>query len=240
LTPLFEILLPLVALACYLFDSSLLLYSNELVYGRHRDEWRHDVASPVVLFGRQLWLPNPLFPERPSFRIHWTATDARPEGEDLEALGVFLRALRPLALPIQGMLWLLIGLPIELWCFGAGLGLLALFATFYLLIGLSLGYIYYQRRSLGLSRRGFLSLSLDVLACAPFAINLVRKLCLRRSLAGNPILFARRAFSATAFALLINELCSQLEREKHLEEAGTPRWTELEQQGRELRRLLPC
>jgi hypothetical protein len=240
LTPLFEILLPGVALACYLFDSSLLLYSDELLYGRRREDWRHEVASSVVILGRQLWLPNPLFPERPLFRIHWTPTDPRPEGEDLEALGVFLRALRPLALPVQGMLWLLIGLPIELWCFGARIGLLALFATFYLLIGMSLGYIYCQRGSLGLSRRGFLSLSLDVLACAPFAVNLVRKLCLRRSLSGNPILFARRAFSAAAFARLIDELCSQLEREQHLEEAGTPRWSELEQQGRELRRLLPC
>ncbi len=238
--PTSEILLPIGALACYLFDSSLLLHSNELLYGPRGEDWRHDAGSAVVLFGRQLWLPNPLLPHRPLFRIHWTPTDARPEAEDLEALGIFLRDLRPLALPVQGMLWLLIGLPLELGCFGAGLGLLILFAAFYLLIAVSLGYIYHRRESLGLSRRGFLALSLDVLACAPFAVNLVRKLSLRRALAGNPVLFARRAFSAPEFARLIDELCRQLEREQHLEEVGTPRWAELEQQGRALRRLLPC
>jgi len=39
----------------------------------------------------------------------------------------------------------------------------------------------------------------DCLACAPFAINLVRKLALRRALVGNPVAFCSPDIRARGF-----------------------------------------
>ena len=74
----------------------------------------------------------------------------------------------------------------------------------------------------------------DSLACAPFAINLVRKLALRRSLAGNPIDFARRTFEPATFSTLIQAVCRRVSDEQQREYGQTPKWRELESYRKEL------
>jgi hypothetical protein len=238
--PSFEILLPVGAIAFYLCDSALLLHSNEMLFRWHSGGWSFAEGSSIVLFGRQLTLPNPLLPQQPAFRIHWTPGDSRDGHEDQAGLQQFLAALRPLGVLVRILLLLLLTLPLELWWFGAEGPLLLLFGIFYLVSLASLGYIYRRRVALGVTRRAFLWLTLDVLACAPFAVNLVRKLSLRRALNGNPVQFAHEAFSADQFGRLIDVLCAHLEREQHLEEDGTSRWRALETFRDELRSMRPC
>jgi hypothetical protein len=107
-------------------------------------------------------------------------------------------------------------------------------AAYYLVTAAALGYIYARRRELRVSGRSFLALSFDSLACAPFAINLLRKLALRRSLAGNPIDFARRTFEPATFSTLIHAVCRRVSDEQQREYGQTPRWGELEAYRREL------
>src|SRR5205814_1291722 len=88
--------------------------------------------------------------------------------------------------------------------------------------------IFRRRRELRLTSRAFAALCFDALACSPFAINLVRKLALRRSLAGNPIAFASRSFEPAALARLIEGVTGRVRQEQAREASKTARWQELE------------
>jgi hypothetical protein len=104
----------------------------------------------------------------------------------------------------------------------------------------ALGYIYARRRELRLSGKAFASLSFDSLACAPFALNLVRKLAMRRSLAGNPLLFASTTFAPAGFAKVVGAVCERLSEEQQREDGRTPRWNELETYRTELKEMPTC
>ncbi len=226
--PPFEVLLPIGAIALYLFDSVLLLYSNEVLFVRSRRRWSFVMSSPLFVSGRRLCFVNPLTPAAAQFRVRWSENDTRQEEERIEAVQEFLAVLRPLQYLVTVLLTLLLALPVELYLFGTGLELLVLMACFYGVILVALVYIYLRRKALGLSGRSFAALAFDALACAPFAINLVRKLGMQRSLAGNPIDFAQRAFAAPAFAALIGAVSGRVSEEQQREYGQTSRWQELE------------
>ncbi|MFL6604265.1 MAG: hypothetical protein ACJ8R9_23435 [Steroidobacteraceae bacterium] len=226
--PPFEVLLPLGAIGLYLFDSTLLLYSNELLFARRADKWTFATSSALLLAGRRVCFLNPFTPATPQFRVRWSETDNRQERESPAQLDSFLAALRPLRYFVTGLWLLLLALPAELALWGTGIELLALMAAFYSVILGALGYIYWRRRELRVAGKSFLALSFDSLACAPFAVNLVRKLALRRSLAGNPIEFARLTFEPAIFLTLIQTVCRRVSEEQQRESGQTPRWAELE------------
>jgi hypothetical protein len=68
-----ETLLMALALGLYLYDSALLLYSNEamlVLAGKNR--WLTGFGSNrTTLYSRELYLPNPFTPTRPLFRLSW-------------------------------------------------------------------------------------------------------------------------------------------------------------------------
>lgn len=226
--PPFEVLLPLGAIGLYLFDSALLLYSNELLFLRRSGRWSFAASSSLLLAGRRLYLPNPLTPGTPQFRVRWSEADTRQEREPVAQLDEFFVALKPLQYVVGVLLVILAALPFELLVFGTGPELLALMACFYAVILAALGYIFLRRRALCLSGRSFLALAFDALACSPFAINLVKKLSMRRSLAGNPIDFARERFDPGRLSALIHAVSRRVSQEQQREYGQTPRWSDLE------------
>jgi hypothetical protein len=232
--PSFEVLLPLGAIGLYLFDSTLLLYSNELLFARRSGRWSFATSSSLLLAGRRVCFLNPFTPAIPQFRVRWSETDTRQEQQSREELDAFLAALGPLRYLVIALWILLLALPVELLLLGTGIGLLVLMAAFYVVVLAAIGYIYVRRCELQVSGKSFLALSFDSLACAPFAINLVRKLALRRSLAGNPIDFARRTFDPATFSALIHAVCQRVSDEQQREYGQTPRWAELEAYRKEL------
>jgi hypothetical protein len=235
----FEVLLPIGAIGLYLFDSVLLLYSNEVLFLRSDARWRYLLSSPLLLGGRRLCFVNPLTPAIPQFRVKWSENDTRQQSERDEDLSEFFTALRPLQYLVTGLWLLLLALPVELYLFGTGIELLALMAAFYGLVLAALIYTYVRRATLGLSGRAFAALSFDSLACAPFAVNLVRKLTMRRALAGNPIDFAERAFDARTFAGLVTAVSGRVGEEQQREYGQSPRWRELEAYRQQLLARLP-
>ena len=226
--PSFELLLPIGAIGLYLFDSLLLLYSNESLFVRQRRGWRVVTGSDLFVAGRRLCLPNPLTPHLPQFRVQWSERDSRQELESDSEMEKFLAALRPVQYLVLVLLVLLLALPVELLGFGTGMALLVLFAAFYIVILSALIYVYVRRRDLTLSGRAFAALAVDALACAPFALNLVRKVAMRRSLVGNPLTFAQHAFDAEEFARLVEGVCQRVVDEQQGEDDQSPRWMELE------------
>ena len=56
----------------------------------------------------------------------------------------------------------------------------------------------------------------------------MRKLALRRSLAGNPIAFATEAFEPTALASLVDAVTARVKEDQLREDLHSPRWQVLE------------
>lgn len=187
-----ELWLPIGAVAFYLYDAVLMLWQNELVYTHTRGGWRVHGGSSLRFNGRRLFLP--VWPQQPQFVVRWSGTDERPNLVP-EPRGLIL-ALRPVGYLNLAQLVLLAALPVALWTDGAGLAALAVFAMFYLLTGVALALVYRRRDALLISRGAFWLQALDALACAPFAINLTRKLAMRHGIAAEPLRFAKAHFDA--------------------------------------------
>jgi hypothetical protein len=196
-----EFWLPIGAAAFYLYDAALLLWQNELVYTRKGQSWLVDGGSQIRLGARRLFLPNPLLPQRAQFLVRWSGNDPRAGDADAEVPQALLDALRPIGLLNLVQLVLLIALPIALWVDGAGIAALAVFALFYLLSIVGLVFMFRRRAALGLTMRQCWMQALDAIACAPFAVNLTRRIALLQGLAGEPLRFAARHFDAPALAL---------------------------------------
>ncbi len=224
----FEVWLPVGAFALYLFDSNLWLYANELIFVRRGHGWSFAQSLPLVVAGNRVYLPNPLTPWRAEFKVRWSESDPRLQQEDSTQLDRFFRALRPVQYLVSLLLALLCALPAVLAIYGTDAQLLVLVAVFYGVILATLGYIFTRRQELRLTGRAFASLCFDVLACAPFAVNLVRKLALRRALVGNPIVFAGETFEPAEFDRLLDAVAARVAADLLREDDLTGRRQELE------------
>ena len=195
-----ELWLPLGAIAFHLYDATQALWHNEVLFERAGGRWRLVADSSLRRWGRRLVLPNLLAPHRPLFRVAWSIADARPAVDnDLTPL---FAALRPLGVICQLLMLMLLALWPLCWILGAGLAVLALFGAYYVLVIAALVLVYLWRKPLALTTRSWWSLTFDVLACAPFAINIVRRLSLRHGIAGSPVDFAAGNFDGETRAAL--------------------------------------
>lgn len=214
-----ELWLPIGAIAFYLYDSAQLLWHNELLFLRTARGWRAEGPSDTSLSGRRVYLPNPLLPQRPGFKVHWSLPDQRASPSPPPA--ELLRALRPIGALTLLLAWLLLLLPLVSWTLGTGLAMLALFAAYYLIVIIALALVLRRRRALQLSGKACAALVFDALACAPFAANLVRRIALRLDLAGDPVAFAAEHFDPAARASLRVLLQKKLD-EAQAAEPATP------------------
>jgi len=199
-----ELWLPLGAIAFHLYDATQALWHNEVLFERAGERWRIRAESSVRRWGRRLVLPNLFTPQRPLFRAAWSISDTRsaPDAD----LGPLFAALRPVGVICQLLMLMLLALWPLCWILGAGLSVLGLFAAYYLLMIIALVLVFRRRGTFALSTPAFWGLAFDVLACAPFAVNLVRRLSLHHGIAGNPVDFAAREFDGSTrsgFARLI-------------------------------------
>jgi hypothetical protein len=191
-----ELWLPVGAAAFYVYDSCCLLWQNELMFTRDRSRWLVEGGTELRFAGRRLFVPNPLLPMRPQFQVCWTLNEERPATTDSNLH--LLQALRPIDLINELQLLLLVALPFVAWTLGAGLFMLALFGLFYSFTLACLVMTWRRRGALNLPARAFWLLALDSIACAPFSVNLNRKLSMRHGIAGDPLRFAARNLDAGA------------------------------------------
>lgn len=191
-----ELLLMLAVAGFYLQDSMLLLHYDELVFTESNRRWRASAGSAFQLDGRHLLLPNPLTPARGMFRASWLSDGAGNStegsaGANWPGLRHFISALAPLKATcnLLGGLQLII-LPLLLWRYPHPQVLLILLALIYANVGVLVWHLWRRRRVLQLSGRAIAVMGFEAIACPPHAINLVRKLCLRRGLQGDAIVAA--------------------------------------------------
>jgi hypothetical protein len=165
----------------YLYDSALLLYHDEVAFETRRGAI---VAGGLLLElgGRLLYVPNPLTPHRPLYRLNWLAApgpDADGGAASLRRLAGRLSVLAPWSLLLLALFF--VGLPACLWLSGTHVVLLAWLAAMYGSVLAMLGVAVLQRRRLALTNRQLWSLARDALLCPPFGLNMLRKISLEHS-----------------------------------------------------------
>lgn len=225
----FEILLVLGAFGFYIYDSCMLLYVNEIVFLRGRRQW--NFACPGVtwlLLGRSPYIPNPLTPEIAIFRVYWSDTDQSSQNSN-KSMEQFMTTLVPLQYLVGVLLaQFFVVLPFVLFLYGSGPQLLWVFGVIYLNIAVILIVVYRKKDILGVTQRKFLVLSFESLACAPFALNILRKLTLQRSLVGDPIEFAKIMFDKNVYISLVGVVSKKIDEQLELVDINTPCYASLQ------------
>jgi hypothetical protein len=218
--PDFEIALPLGAIAFYLYDSVMLLYSNEVVFHKRLKAWDWSLGSSLFLFGKRLSAPGLFFPWSMVLRSRWDAGTATAAKSGPDTLATLESRLLPVRILCTLMLFLLlVALPFTAIVRGIGPEMLAVFASFYLLVAASLVVLITRRAEFGLDNKALLALSIDALACAPFAVNLVGKISLRAVASINPLQFSNTHCAAQRNRELRTTLAAQVD---DLLEFGAP------------------
>lgn len=165
----------------YLHDSVLLLFHNEIVLEAKRSGYNVSGGAALEFGGRHVFLPNPCCPHRMLIRLSWAAggaSDVHTQPIRWKRVGCALSAVAPWTWTLFGLFFL--GLPCALWL-GTNAVLLSWLALTYLVLATMLMQVWRHRRALNLSRRAVAALAFDVLLCAPFAINIIRKISLRQA-----------------------------------------------------------
>jgi len=178
-----EAWLGVLVLALYLQDALLFLAPDEavLVEGA-RGRWQAAFgARGWKLAGREVLLPALFHPHRPLFRLRWRMDGDTPEppiaGRGVAPSSQALRRLAPFAW--GAWMALFVVLPLGLYTRLGGPVVLAAIVLVCLNNLMALWMAYRWRDRLGLDGRSVLLNGLECLACAPYGINLVPRLCAR-------------------------------------------------------------
>lgn len=218
-----EFLLVAGVVAFYLQDSMLLLHFDEVVLVRGSGGWSASVGADAQVGGRHPFLPNPLMPGRPVFRAGWLTGGADAAAGYWDELGGFVDVLDGFG-PGCRLVWLLllVALPALLFAYPHPMALLALLGLVYATIaGLGLR-LWRHRRALGLDGRGVAAMAFEVSCCPPYAINLVRRLSLRRGLHADAITAGRRLLDAEQARVLRGRIASRIEMAQAFHDGAGP------------------
>jgi len=188
--------------ALYLKDCLLLLARDEAVLVRGwRGRWRAGFGLlDWRLRGREPWLCHPFKPWQPVLRLRWDAAAPVPAASSAPPPALPELALAPWVCAI----WLLLFVALPVAFFGH-LGLrsvLLVVGELYGFILFSLVLVWRRRAALGLSGPQFGVLAFELLACAPYAANLVRRLSLHRRMAESLLAASQRLLDVPALAQL--------------------------------------
>jgi hypothetical protein len=229
-----ELLLLGGAAALYLVDSVLLLCFDEgVLMPAGRRGWRVSFATDKLhVMGRGVFLPNPLLPQRPLFRLAWRFPT--PGGAPSPHWAARRALLRPLAPPVWGMFAaLFVLLPLGLFRLGDA-AVLAAAALFYTSLLVGLAWTGLNRARCGLTPGRFAMLAFECLVCPPFALNLVRKISTAMPVHEDLVRAARALQAPRDWDAARREFVARLDQEIEAEAEGSARLPLLMQSRREL------
>jgi hypothetical protein len=230
-----EVLLMAAAVSLYLYDSSLLLYVNEgILIPRGERAWLVGFGSDRArIMGKEIFVPNPLSPHRPLFRLSW-----KFEGESVVSQSAW--ALRRGAFrPLAPMVWcmavsLFVFLPLGLFTRLGDRLILSAILLLYLSIIFALLWTWFNRSTYDLSRKRFAGLAFESLACSPFALNLIRKISSRMPVDEDLVSAACRLQTTDDWRVTRSEMMARLDEEIEGEEDDSQRARILKEHRRKL------
>ena len=193
-----EIQLILLIAALYLYDSVLLLFSNEAVVHRVGGGTQVFFPHENATFGRRLTLLLPLMlPFFLAFKFSWDTSPGRDRTSSTENFikqcsvnCILLAALAPFTVFIG--IGVFLAVPVGLH-FLPTIGFLALVVFIYFGIVYLLIRLWLIRDSCGLTKEKFFALAFESLACPPCAVNLLRKVSLHLPQALDLVDFVEQA-----------------------------------------------
>lgn len=209
----YEIELLALAVLFYLYDSSVLLYSNEAILtcnGAQR--WSATTGwIGFVLAGRSLCLLNPFTPYRPSFRLSWDLhrLEPAPKNRTWPTRAQEFKGIAPFTVTAGIALFLL--LPLGMF---TEFGRYAVISAVFLLYGsifLALFQLRRKRILVALGRKHFWGFAFECLACPPFGVNMVRRITLADRIAEPVPLAAVRLLDADRWAELRDRCISRID-----------------------------
>lgn len=221
-----EVLLVAAMVGLYLYDSARLLHSNEGVLAATLGgRWSlHFGAEHYTLRGKEPFLPNPLLPHRPAFPLRWkqqlvAAAPASqrwtpPPFAHYKVLAPFIWLM---ALALFGLV------PAGLFSRYGNEAIAAGILLFYAAALLALGYVWFKRSALLLTRRQVGALAFESLTCPPFALNLVRHISWRAAPAEELVSAGRRLLRKDDWTATLPAVIKRIDNAIAWENEGTPR-----------------
>lgn len=221
----FEALLITGIFCFYLYDSATLAFSNELFFIESFGKWSASFPSERLrVLGKLLLIPNPATPFNLLFVATWNETDGVTSVKSNDMANLLANTTYLRVSVIILMMMMLILFPLVTYKFGLGIIALVLLLLIYLTIIVMLCYLYIKKEFYGLSKKKFIALAFESIACPPFALNMLRKLSLKCPFQQDPIKFAVKKLDADGFNTfkkkLIEKLSEQLDWEN---EEASPR-----------------
>ena len=212
------------AIALYLFDSSVLLYANQGIMTCSRGgHW--SVSSGwrgFLLAGRTVCVVNPFAPQEPAFRLGWRINRPVPSPID--------HGWSQLAVPLHRLRWpvviagtaLFVLLPIGLFTRAGVYATVTALTLLYGSTAVGLYLLHGQRQQLDMNGRHFWGFAFECMACPPFAVNMVRRLSLARAVSEPLPGAAARLLDRSAWTSFYTDCAGRLEAELQRTTPGSP------------------
>ena len=190
----YETLLILGIYVFYIYDSALLVSSNQVIFSEGFGFWSFSFPSGRLSFLRKLiYLPNLLLPFSALFIQSWPSKSNQITKPNIKKIQNFLRLLLPLRLMVMmASCLLLIVLPVMILNHVSTLFLLANVGLIYVLNLFMVIYICIKKVNFGLTNKDLFEIAFDCMACPSFAINAVRKVSLKQYFYNSPLVHAEK------------------------------------------------
>lgn len=207
----------------YLYDSALLLSSNEVILSPHRSGgWVAMFgADSFQIRGKEPFMPNPLLPHRPVFLLSWNTEGLVGPCQPWSPPGIGYGVIAPYVWLMFLALFLVI--PLGLFSSYGNAAIAAGIALFYVSAIAALTLAWIKRADFCLSRRRFAALALECLTCPPFAINLIRHLSLGVRPREDFLTMIDQCLAPSERDAALSKVISRVKNEIDWEEEGSPR-----------------
>lgn len=211
----------------YVYDATLLLFHNEVVFFERRDgRWSFSIGSDFELAGRHIYVPALFAPTRALLRLRWSSQQAPRSPTPLRGLHAWRVGMAATAVPVLLVALLFAVMPVVL--AGHVYGLLAWMVALYGAIGAAVWRVWRLRKVTGLGPKVFSGMASDALLCAPYALNLVRKQGMRAADRFDLVSVAHALLDADERARLRDAIHLRLQRQMDIEDAGSERHVQLQ------------
>ena len=224
-----EVLLMILVVALYLYDSMVLLYCNEGILIPGRKGWmvRLGFHEPRIR-GKELFIAPPWLLHRPMFRLSWPF-----EGNPVHAAAEDWQEKREVPAPMVALVWsmavaLFVMLPLGFFTVLGHSMLLAAVVLLYLSIVALLVYMGLHRNELKVTGKQIGKYAFEFLTCPPFALNAIRTISLSQSIGDDLVTASRGLQDPDRWAATRKQLTLRLDEEIEIEDEGSERMTLLQ------------
>lgn len=226
INPSTDSLLILCAIAIYIIDSSITLFSNEFLIFETFGRWKAFFPSTRWrVFRKMLTILNLFTPNILPFKGYWDTQSHDLNEEDIDD---FIRTLMPLRImAILSFILVFVSIPAAIFLLRDDALILLLIIILYLNAFMSLIIVWVNRRSLRISNNFFYKLAFDSMLCIPLAINMARKISLNYQWNENILRFSKNRFYLNEYIDFIGKLIERVEISMRIAGENTDKYAEL-------------